>query len=331
MTDKSNNADDAQTGTRRAAPVRFPKSQQDTKKPDNRRALAEAAPEVRPKSPAPSVGDGPIASKLKRYEGRTDAAVEGAASGKALAFSKYQPGTDSKQPKSPFKKFRSAAKAKGKNKVAGDYSRTLNIKILTSRDIDWGSVRKSFAQAGVPADAKFIEKEVEKGLIHLLEVGILRDLSGDDGAEMISVFSGIIAAAKKDFDSASNIDPVSKTLLSSSPSPKGYYADNKEQCPDPLEFLEEAYAGRLGIDGDLTLTALARADEELADALKQLAGSDIARLQALLPSPKIRNDAKLMRALGYVPNDPAERQKALTTISRGGRPGSRGPYKKKAP
>lgn len=110
--------------------------------------------------------------------------------------------------------------------------------------------------------------------------------------------------------------------------PLGRYTDHKHEFPDALAFLKAAYGNRLGIEGDLSITALQRLDIDLFDALKGLTGRKLEELKTLLPHPKARGDAKLMKHLGYIPSDPMERQKALSTIARGGKPGVRGPYRK---
>jgi hypothetical protein len=103
-----------------------------------------------------------------------------------------------------------------------------------------------------------------------------------------------------------------------------------EEHPTAEAFLRDVYKGRLGIDGNLSITALKRVDRELADQLLVEFEGRREELDALLPNRRMRGDAKLMRELGHIPPDERERQNALAVISRGGQPGARGPYRRSA-
>jgi hypothetical protein len=109
--------------------------------------------------------------------------------------------------------------------------------------------------------------------------------------------------------------------------PETWRDRDQERFPTAESFLNEIYKGRLGLEGDLTLTRLKQMDRELAEQLQAELADQPERLTELLPSPTERANAKLIETLGFVPADPRERQNALSVISRGGRPGLRGPYR----
>lgn len=106
--------------------------------------------------------------------------------------------------------------------------------------------------------------------------------------------------------------------------PKLWANRDPKEFPTAEAFLTKVYEGRLGIDGDLTLAALGRLDPPLLNALNiEFRGEERrAELHELLPTLKKRNDAKLKRELGYVPEG-KERQSALAVMARGERPRAR--------
>jgi hypothetical protein len=117
------------------------------------------------------------------------------------------------------------------------------------------------------------------------------------------------------------------TSADSLPPPLRKWQDrDPAKFPTAEDFLKEAYKGRLGIDGDLTLADLGRLDPPLLNALNlEFRGKDRrVELHKLLPTLKERNDAKLERELGYVPQG-KERQSALAVMARGERPRTRRP------
>lgn len=135
----------------------------------------------------------------------------------------------------------------------------------------------------------------------------------------------------RDFAPSAQNEFAKATTLPSS-APEIWSERDQPDRETAFEFLQRVYGSRLGVEGDLTLTALQRLDPDLVDELKHEASGDRAEeLRALLPSPRARGDAKLLKALGYIPDDPMERQKALTVLARGERPGARGPYRKRSP
>lgn len=101
------------------------------------------------------------------------------------------------------------------------------------------------------------------------------------------------------------------------------WEDHKSEYPSAEAFLKEQFGDRLGIDGDMTFDRLRRIDPELADQLTADFVSNPEQLREWLPSKWDRNSARLERELGYVPTDPKERQYAITTMNRGGKPGTR--------
>ena len=104
------------------------------------------------------------------------------------------------------------------------------------------------------------------------------------------------------------------------------FADRDPKAhPTAEAFLKDVYKGRLGLDGDLTITELRKFDRKLVQALEsEFSGKRRSKLLVLLPTPRKRSDAKLKEALGYVPEG-EERRKALTVLARGERPGARTP------
>lgn len=84
------------------------------------------------------------------------------------------------------------------------------------------------------------------------------------------------------------------------------------------DFLTEVYGDRLGADGNLTMADLGRLDPPLLNALNLEFRGHVRRqeLHRLLPTLKERNDAKLLRAYGFIPEG-VERKNKLTVLARG--------------
>jgi hypothetical protein len=97
---------------------------------------------------------------------------------------------------------------------------------------------------------------------------------------------------------------------------------NRDRCEFPTaeSFLLGHYKTRLGIDGDLTQAELSRLDQALFAALRREYKGRLEELHKILPTLKARNDAKLMREYGYIPQG-EDRKSKLTIMS--ARPGSR--------
>lgn len=89
---------------------------------------------------------------------------------------------------------------------------------------------------------------------------------------------------------------------------------DRDEFPTAEGFLRHHYEGRLGIDGDLTQADLSRLDQALFAALRREFKGRLEELHELLPTLKTRNDAKLMREYGYVPEG-EERKSKLTAMS----------------
>ncbi len=91
-----------------------------------------------------------------------------------------------------------------------------------------------------------------------------------------------------------------------------------QEFPTAESFLKHHYGARLGIDGDLTLSDLGRLDPPLLNALnREFSGTKRrGELHDLLPTLKKRNDAKLLRAYGHVPQG-LERKHKLSVLARG--------------
>lgn len=91
---------------------------------------------------------------------------------------------------------------------------------------------------------------------------------------------------------------------------------DEAEFPTAELFLKEVYAGRLGIEGDLTQAALGKIDSRLMAALDaEFTGERRAELRRLLPTTKERNDALLLQKYGYVPEGD-DRKKKVTVLAR---------------
>lgn len=122
---------------------------------------------------------------------------------------------------------------------------------------------------------------------------------------------------------ARHASPDFRTATSSRSAARLFADRDVMQFPTAESFLKQTYQGRLGLEGDLTITELRKRDRKLVLALEdEFSGSRRKQLRKLFPSPRERSDAKLRSKLGYVPQGD-ERRKALTVLARGEQPGGR--------
>lgn len=180
------------------------------------------------------------------------------------------------------------------------------------------------------------------------DVHDFKDAAADELAKLgvPAVLAGALEGVLAEFEADLTSPPISSKLRSKLPKllamaaavpfraaalPKDAKQNLKDDAPrlwrdrepsdsrTPEQFLKDEYAGRLGIDGDLTQADLGRLDTALLTALNREFKGRRAELHALLPTLQARNDAKLLREHGYVPRGD-DRKSKLTTSSRRDRP-----------
>lgn len=93
---------------------------------------------------------------------------------------------------------------------------------------------------------------------------------------------------------------------------------DKSVFPTAEAFLRHFYAERIGIEGDLTPATLGKLDAPLLTALNADFRHRLADLHEMLPTLKQRNDQKLKRQYGYVPEG-KDRKHKLTHLARLGK------------